>query len=264
MRPLVSVFLFGWIPLASLALTSGSESCFAVDLQNGGPGDRIVAQGVAEAAIENENQTEAGKKALSQALQAAFAKAMAESAPPSLGLSEQQALVNELSSRINEFLVQYRFQEIPADGTMSVTVEAAFSRSSFLDEFGRRGLLPREGESAVKPIVLYLTVGGIRDKRTYLAVRNQLPRRIERIRSLVPLEIFGEEMTLQVIYAGDAGGFEAAARKILQEIAQGDTLPGEGVTVTVSQVPPGARPPRGPPSGGKASPTAGVSPAPSR
>jgi hypothetical protein len=231
----------------SLVLLAALSFCFsfraticpAAPPHDGTERERIVVQGEGEAKIRNRDLTGARKKALNRAMKSAFESAMTQVAPEPLSLPEQHALLRDLAPRMNSFLVQYRFEEMPSEEVIFVTVEAAFSRSSFLEEFRKRGLFAVDGQDGREPETLFLTIRGIMDVRTYLEVTQELERRVEPVLSLVPHEIYGNELTLKVEYRGDMEELELSARKSLQEIFAGRFGAREEMDISVSRVPPG-------------------------
>ena len=220
----------------------GETSCFIARVHAEDEGDRIVVEGEGEAEIGEQDFGRARKKALNLAKTTAFSKALAECAPVPLSLSEQQVLLSELIPRINEFLVQYRFEEMPAAGVMFVTVEAVFSRSSFREEFRKRGLFLGQGESQEEPTEIFLTLQGIQSIRAYRDILRELPRRMEQIQSLVPYEIYGDELVLKAMARGDDGTLESAVRHALTEMAPWGSTRGDAVTISISTIPPGKAP----------------------
>jgi len=141
-------------------------------------GERIEVEGEGEAVIVKQDFLGARNKALDMAKRAALSRAIEEAAPAPMALSRQHELVNELAPRINEFLVQYRFEEMPLAGTVFVTVQAVFSRSGIRDEFQRRGLFRSEGAVDRIPEEIFLVMHGIRSPQTYLDIVEQLPRKV--------------------------------------------------------------------------------------
>jgi len=201
--------------------------------------DRIEVEGEGEAEIVDQDISGASKNALELAKKAAFSRALSEAVPERVSLSEQQELANRLSPRLHEFLVQYRFEEMSAAGVMFVTLHATFSRASFIEEFHRRGLFLPQGDADGTSEGILLTIRGIRSSRTYRQILEQLPRKVEGIRSAVPYEVFGDELTLKVLVRGDPGVVESAVREALTEIAPGESALDGGLGVFVSRIPSG-------------------------
>jgi len=198
--------------------------------------ERIVVQGEGEVEIRDQDLSGARKKALNMAMRAAFESALMQASPDPLSLAEQQELLRELAPRLNDFLVQYRFEEMPSEEVIFVTVEAAFSRSSFLAEFQRRGLLSQEG---AEPQPLVLLIRGVQELRAYREILRELGR-TSGAASLVPLEIYGNDLSLKVLYRGTMEEPEASARKTLDDLVSRGAVPVGGLEVSVSRVPPAA------------------------
>jgi len=245
-RRIISIITLSLSVLVQLLLCPapfpGAGPCPLAWAQQGDADDRIVVEGEGEAAIVNQDFMAARQEALESAKRNAFSAALLASLPEPLALSEQERLLHELAPRINEFLIQYRFEELPAAGLMFVSVEAAFSRSSLHEEFRKRGLFQVRGDVRGEPEELLLSIHGIRSLRTYGALLKELPRRIDRIRSMTPYEVFGDRLTLKVLFQGDPASLERAARDALLDMAPWGEERDMALSVSVAPLPPAGSP----------------------
>ena len=200
-------------------------------------GDRIEVEGEGEAVIVRQDLLGARNKALDMAKRAAFSMALEEALPTPLALSQQQALVSELVPRINDFLIQYRFEEMPMAGVVFVTVHAVFSRAACHTALLGKGLIfPDQDDRS--PEEVFLVMHGVRSPQTYFDIVELLPRKVEGIQHLLPFEIFRDALTLKVLFQGDMKVLEPAVRHALMEIAPLDFAPDGGSGLFVTQVPP--------------------------
>jgi hypothetical protein len=161
--------------------------------------ERITTDGEGEAEIQGQDLSLARGEALEDALQKAFENALVEILPLDLSLTGRQDILDQLSTRLRRYLLQYRvLSELPALQVFFVNVEATFSVPLIREDLASLGVAWTE-EGAGEPVELFVRVKGVASVRLYQELI-QLFRKMESVQTATPYEVFGTTVVLRLEY----------------------------------------------------------------
>ena len=161
--------------------------------------ERITTDGEGEAEIQGQDLSLARGDALEDALQKAFENALVEILPLDLSLTGRQHVLDQLTTRLRRYLLQYRvLSELPALQVFFVNVEATFSVPLIREDLVSLGIAWEE-EGTGETVELFVRVEGVASVRLYQEL-TQLFRQMANVKAATPYEVFGTSVVLRVEY----------------------------------------------------------------
>jgi len=161
--------------------------------------ERITTDGEGEAEIQGQDLSLARGEALEDALQKAFENALVEILPLDLALTGRQDILDQLSTRVKRYLLQYRvLSEFPALQVFFVNVEATFSVPLIREDLVSLGIAWTE-EATGEPVELFVRVKGVASVRLYQELL-QLFRKMANVKAAIPYEFFGTSVVIRLEY----------------------------------------------------------------
>jgi hypothetical protein len=164
--------------------------------------NELTADGEGEAVVENKNMAQARDRALEDAFQKAFEKAVYALLPSPLPIDRTHEGIQRLLPKHKRYLIGYRIlSEIPTPQIYFVSVQAIYSVPLLKGDLSTIGFMETVKQPPVRDIII--NVHNVFSCSCYHELSDGLLKNIPGVISLLPKMIYGTEVTLSVRFRGD-------------------------------------------------------------
>lgn len=200
-----------WAFVLLMALFSPSDAW-----AQSSPRSVVSYEGYGEAKIEEGADIAVARtRAFDHAVLDAFEKALRDLCPADTPLEQQEKAIQNLVPEVKSYLLRYRvISEMPTQAAYFLSLEASFSSKAVKEALARvlgDGTQTRKLEGTTGAVMM--RVSGITSPQLYRELMTFLRSRVPGVRSVLPLEVFGNSALLRVNSELDAENLAASVRQ---------------------------------------------------